>query len=95
MQFGIGVIRKGHSIFFDTPLFDNNNSENSATINYYIQQNFLKIPLSIPDDLQPFLTPYATSRLIGFLRFNKAFVLMFTKPKLNLNYYKLTLIQYD
>ena len=40
----------------NTPLFDNNDLENSAKINYYIQQNFLGNPLSIPEHLQPFMT---------------------------------------
>lgn len=67
----------------NTPLFDNNKAENPTKINYYIQQNFLKAPLSIPDDLQPFLTYARLEDLLDFSRkdFNKAFSLT---PKKNM-----------
>lgn len=65
----------------NTPLFDNNKAENPAKINYYIQQNFLKAPLSIPLDLQSFLSLAHLVDLLDFSRkdFNKAFSLTSNK----------------
>lgn len=66
-----------------TPMFDPKNRQNTAKINYYIQQNFQGIPLSIPHDLQPFMTEANLKDLLDFSRkdFNKALSLV---PKKNI-----------
>ncbi len=52
----------------NTPLFDANNPLNDQKINYYIQQNFLGHPLSIPEHLQPFLSQ---ANLVDMLDFSE------------------------
>ena len=79
-----GIKYNGGETVYDviTPLFDPNNAQNQEKINYFIQQNFLGHPLSIPADLQPFITLARLEDLLDFSRkdFNKAFSLL---PKKN------------
>ena len=51
-----------------TPMYDHNDRYNADKINYYIQQNFLNAPLSIPEDLKPFV---ALSKLEDLLDFSQ------------------------
>lgn len=57
-----------------TLMFDPRNRNNTQKINYHIQQNFEGKPLSIPDDLRPFMTSARLEDLLDFSRkdFNKA-----------------------
>ena len=66
-----------------TPMFDPKERGNAQKINFYIQQNFQGIPLSIPEHLQLFMTHARLEDLLDFSRkdFNKALSLT---PKRNI-----------
>ena len=78
-----GIKYNGGDTVYDinTPMFDPTNPQNSFKINYYIQQNFQGIPLSIPDDLQPYISLARLEDLLDFSRkdFNKAISLSVKK----------------
>ena len=78
-----GIKYNGGDTVYDinTPMFDPTNPQNSFKINYYIQQNFQGIPLSIPDDLQPYISLARLEDLLDFSRkdFNKTLSLSVSK----------------
>ncbi len=51
-----------------TPLYDNQNSQNTEKINYYIQQNFLGNDFEIPENLQKYVSH---ARLVDMLDFKR------------------------
>lgn len=64
-----------------TPMFDPKQRGNAQKINYYIQQNFQGIPITIPNELQPFMTEASVVDLLDFWRkdFNKVLSLTVKK----------------
>jgi hypothetical protein len=64
-----------------TPMFDPKQRGNAQKINYYIQQNFQGIPITIPNELQPFMTEANVEDLLDFSRkdFNKSLSLTVKK----------------
>lgn len=64
-----------------TPMFDPKQRGNAQKINYYIQQNFQGIPITIPNELQPFMMEANVVDLLDFSRkdFNKVLSLTVKK----------------
>ncbi|MFN9304113.1 MAG: restriction endonuclease subunit S [Candidatus Kapaibacterium sp.] len=64
-----------------TPMFDPKQRGNAQKINYYIQQNFQGIPITISNELQAFMTEAYVEDLLDFSRkdFNKALSLTVKK----------------
>lgn len=57
------IFQKRH---INTPLFDNNDTQNTIKINYLIQQNFLGKQVEISEYLQPFVMQTALINLLDF-----------------------------
>ena len=70
-----GIQYNGGETVYDinTPMFDAHNSQNPDKINYYIAQNFMGLSVTIPAQLQPYISLAPLAELLDFSRrdFNK------------------------